>query len=340
MNDHYYTSVKSGYVGPIIPRGEHHYGQWMNNHYLYCIKKAADYHICVDAHEAVRPTGLCRTWPNLVANESARGGEYDQSSGNLPFHATILPFTRLLGGPMDYTPGIFDIKLSFIKGNHPNRYLRSTLCKQLALYLTMPSPLQMAADLPESYMKHMDAFQFIKDVAVDWDKSIYLEAEPMEYITAARKAKGSDNWFVGGVTGMKAHQSTVKLDFLDKGKKYVATIYQDAKNADYKTNPQAYVITKKTVASKSVKPSRLKDRIEPEGVHTQRLDVIQLGSDTRQITNTIAISIHIGRWINLIEKCITQPSRSLLLFCLNRKCGCRQSSNQQHFIHSFHKHHY
>lgn len=251
MNDHYYTSVKSGYVGPIIPRGEHHYGQWMNNHYLYCIKKAADYHICVDAHEAVRPTGLCRTWPNLVANESARGGEYDQSSGNLPFHATILPFTRLLGGPMDYTPGIFDIKLSFIKGNHPNRYLRSTLCKQLALYLTMPSPLQMAADLPESYMKHMDAFQFIKDVALDWQDSRYLEAEPGRYITVARQAKDTGLWFVGGVTGDDARTTQVTFDFLKKNHKYIATIYEDAPDADYETNPEAYNIRTVTVTNKS-----------------------------------------------------------------------------------------
>ena len=246
MVDNGYNAVKSGYVGNMIPRGEHHYGQWLNNHYLYAVKKAADYKICVNAHEAVRPTGLCRTYPNLIGNESARGTEYEAFGGSKPFHTTLLPFNRLIGGPMDYTPGIFEMDCA--NGSHCN----STICGQLALYVTMYSPLQMAADFPENYEKHMDAFQFIKDVAVDWDKSIYLEAEPMEYITAARKAKGSDNWFVGGVTGMKAHQSTVKLDFLDKGKKYVATIYQDAKNANYKTNPQAYVITKKTVTSKSV----------------------------------------------------------------------------------------
>lgn len=257
MNDHHYTSVKSGYVGPIIPRGEHHYGQWLNNHYLYCIKKAADYHICIDAHEAVRPTGLCRTWPNLIGNESARGGEYDHSSGNLPFHTTILPFTRLIGGPMDYTPGIFDIKLSFIKGDHPDRHLRTTLCKQLALYLTMPSPLQMAADLPESYMKHLDAFQFIKDVAVDWQKSIYLEAEPGRYITVARQAKDTGQWFLGGVTGDDARTANLTFAFLEKGKKYEATIYEDAPDADYETNPEAYNIRKVTINSKSKLPVRL-----------------------------------------------------------------------------------
>ena len=246
MKDYGYDAVKSGYVGNIIPRGEHHYSQLEINHYLHAVTRAADYHIMVNAHEAVRPTGLCRTYPNLIGNESARGTEYQAFGGTKPGHTAILPFTRLQGGPMDYTPGIFEMDCA--NGSHCN----STICGQLALYVTMYSPLQMAADFPENYEKHMDASQFIKDVAVDWDKSIYLEAEPMEYITAARKAKGSDNWFVGGVTGMKAHQSTVKLDFLDKGKKYVATIYQDAKNANYKTNPQAYVITKKTVTSKSV----------------------------------------------------------------------------------------
>ena len=246
MNKYGYDAVKTGYVGDIIPRGEYHYSQLMNNHYQRVIETAAKHHIMVNAHEATRPTGICRTWPNLVGNESARGTEYEAFGGNSTYHTVMLPFTRLQGGPMDYTPGIFEMDCA--NGSHCN----STICGQLALYVTMYSPLQMAADFPENYEKHMDAFQFIKDVAVDWDKSIYLEAEPMEYITAARKAKGSDNWFVGGVTGMKAHQSTVKLDFLEKGKKYVATIYQDAKNANYKTNPQAYVITKKTVTSKSV----------------------------------------------------------------------------------------
>ena len=246
MNKYGYDAVKTGYVGDIIPRGEYHYSQLMNNHYQRVVETAAKHHIMVNAHEATRPTGICRTWPNLVGNESARGTEYEAFGGSKPYHTVMLPFTRLQGGPMDYTPGIFEMDCA--NGSHCN----STICGQLALYVTMYSPLQMAADFPENYEKHMDAFQFIKDVAVDWDKSIYLEAEPMEYITAARKAKDSDNWFVGGVTGMKAHQSTVKLDFLDKGKKYVATIYQDAKNANYKTNPQAYVITKKTVTSKSV----------------------------------------------------------------------------------------
>ncbi len=246
MNDYGYDAVKSGYVGNIIPRGEHHYSQIEINHYLNAIKRAADYHIMVNAHEAVRPTGLCRTYPNLVGNESARGTEYQAFGGTKVGHTAILPFTRLQGGPMDYTPGIFE--MDCVNGSHCN----STICGQLALYVTFYSPLQMAADFPENYEKHMDAFQFIKDVAVDWDKSIYLEAEPMEYITAARKAKGSDNWFLGCVTGADAHQSTVKLDFLDKGKIYTATIYKDAPDADYKTNPQAYVITTQKVTSKSV----------------------------------------------------------------------------------------
>ena len=246
MNDYGYDAVKSGYVGNIIPRGEHHYSQIEINHYLNPIKRAADYHIMVNAHEAVRPTGLCRTYPNLVGNESARGTEYQAFGGTKVGHTAILPFTRLQGGPMDYTPGIFE--MDCVNGSHCN----STICGQLALYVTFYSPLQMAADFPENYEKHMDAFQFIKDVAVDWDKSIYLEAEPMEYITAARKAKGSDNWFLGCVTGADAHQSTVKLDFLDKGKTYTATIYKDAPDADYKTNPQAYVITTQKVTSKSV----------------------------------------------------------------------------------------
>ncbi|MBQ9288205.1 MAG: glycoside hydrolase family 97 protein [Bacteroidaceae bacterium] len=246
MKDYGYDAVKSGYVGNIIPRGEHHYSQIEINHYLNAIQRAADYHIMVNAHEAVRPTGLCRTYPNLVGNESARGTEYQAFGGTKVGHTAILPFTRLQGGPMDYTPGIFE--MDCVNGSHCN----STICGQLALYVTFYSPLQMAADFPENYEKHMDAFQFIKDVAVDWDKSIYLEAEPMEYITAARKAKGTDNWFLGCVTGADAHQSTVKLDFLDKGKTYTATIYKDAPDADYKTNPQAYEITTQKVTSKSV----------------------------------------------------------------------------------------
>jgi len=249
MNKYGYNAVKSGYVGDIIPRGEHHYGQWLVNHYLYAVKEAAKHRIMVNAHEAVRPTGLCRTYPNLIGNESARGTEYQAFGGTQPGHTAILPFTRLQGGPMDYTPGIFEMDLTY--AGNKSRVL-STIGGQLALYVTMYSPLQMAADLPENYEKHLDAFQFIKDVAVDWDKSVYLEAEPMEYITIARKAKGSDNWFMGSVAGKSAHDSQVKLDFLDEGRKYEAIIYADAKDADYLTNPQAYVITKKTVTTKTV----------------------------------------------------------------------------------------
>ncbi len=258
MADHGYNSVKSGYVGDIIPRGEHHYGQWMNNHYLYAVKKAAEYKICVNAHEAVRPTGLCRTYPNLIGNESARGTEFEPYDGNKPFHTTLLPFTRLIGGPMDYTPGIFDICLTFLnRENHGQ--IHTTLAKQLALYVTLYSPLQMAADLPESYERHLDAFQFIKDVAVDWDDSKYLEAEPGDYITVARKAKGTGNWFVGGITDENAHVSTFTLDFLEPGKEYVATLYTDAKDADYEKNPTAYQIKKGIVTNKtkiSVKMAR------------------------------------------------------------------------------------
>ncbi|MCL6217795.1 glycoside hydrolase family 97 protein [Zunongwangia pacifica] len=250
MKKYGYNSVKSGYVGDIIPRGEFHYGQWMVNHYLYAVKKAADYHIMVNAHEAVRPTGLRRTWPNLIGNESARGTEYQAFGGSNPNHVTILPFTRLIGGPMDYTPGIFEMDVSKLNPDN-NSHVNATLANQLALYVTMYSPLQMAADLPENYMRFPDAFQFIKDVAVDWDKSLYLEAEPGEYITIARKAKGTENWFVGNVNGTTPRTSKIKLDFLNEGKNYEATIYADAKGADYKTNPQAYKITKKTVTSKS-----------------------------------------------------------------------------------------
>ena len=246
MKDYGYDAVKSGYVGNLIPRGEHHYSQIAINHYQHAIERAADYKIMVNAHEAVRPTGLCRTYPNLIGNESARGTEYQAFGGITPGHTAILPFTRLQGGPMDYTPGIFEMQCS--NGSRAN----STIGGQLALYVTMYSPLQMAADFPENYEKHLDAFQFIKDVALDWDKSIYLEAEPMEYITAARKAKGSSSWFVGSVTGLKPHNSTLRLDFLDKGKTYVATVYANAPDADYKTNPQAYTITKGLVTAKSV----------------------------------------------------------------------------------------
>ena len=246
MRDYGYDAVKSGYVGNIIPRGEHHYSQIEINHYQHAIERAADYHIMVNAHEAVRPTGLCRTWPNLIGNESARGTEYQAFGGLPPGHTAIIPFTRLQGGPMDYTPGIFEMECA--SGSHCN----STICGQLALYVTLYSPLQMAADFPENYERFMDAFQFIKDVACDWDRSLYLEAEPMEYIVAARKAKDSDQWFIGGVTGMEPHASAVKLDFLDPNRKYEATIYKDAKDANYLTNPQAYVISRKTVTNKTV----------------------------------------------------------------------------------------
>ena len=250
MVDNGYNAVKSGYVGDIIPRGEYHYGQWMNNHYLYAVKKAAEYKIMVNAHEAVRPTGLCRTYPNLIGNESARGTEYEAFGGSKPFHTTILPFTRLIGGPMDYTPGIFDTKLDFM-GDLPHGQVQTTLCKQLALYVTMYCPLQMAADVIESYEARMDAFQFIKDVAVDWDESRYLEAEPGDYLTIARKAKGTNNWFVGGITDENARKVELKLDFLDADKKYVATLYADGKDADYKENPTSYQIKKGIVTNKT-----------------------------------------------------------------------------------------
>ena len=250
MVDNGYNAVKSGYVGDIIPRGEYHYGQWMNNHYLHAVKKAADYKISVNAHEAVRPTGLCRTYPNLIGNESARGTEYEAFGGNKPFHTTILPFSRLIGGPMDYTPGIFDLKLDFM-GDLPHSQVQTTLAKQLALYVTMYSPLQMAADRIESYENYMDAFQFIKYVAIDWDETKYLEAEPGDYLTIARKAKGSNNWFVGGITDENARTAHLSLDFLQPGKAYVATLYADAKDADYQTNPTAYQIKKGVVTSDS-----------------------------------------------------------------------------------------
>ena len=250
MNDYGYNAVKSGYVGNIIPRGEHHYGQWMVNHYLYAVKKAAEHKIMVNAHEAVRPTGLCRTYPNLIGNESARGGEYESFGGNKPFHTTILPFTRLMGGPMDYTPGIFETRIKNVNPNN-NSFVHSTLARQLALYVTMYSPLQMAADLPENYERFMDAFQFIKDVAVDWDDSKYLEAEPGRYITVARKAKGTNNWFVGCTAGEDGHMAHVSFDFLDPGRKYTATIYADGPTAHYEKNPQAYTIKQMKVTNKS-----------------------------------------------------------------------------------------
>ena len=250
MKDNGYDAVKSGYVVPILPRGENHYNQWIVNHYQYAIEKAAEYKIMVNAHEAIRPTGICRTYPNLIGNESARGTEYQAFGGSKPNHVTILPFTRLIGGPMDYTPGIFEMDISKLNPENTS-HLNSTLANQLALYLTMYSPLQMAADLPENYNRFPDAFQFIKDVAVDWSDSRYLEAEPGEYITVARKAKGTNNWFVGNVNGETARTSTISFDFLEKGKKYEATIYADAKNAHYKTNPQAYTIRKMNVTNKT-----------------------------------------------------------------------------------------
>ncbi|MCF2738285.1 glycoside hydrolase family 97 protein [Bacteroides caecigallinarum] len=250
MVDNGYNSVKSGYVGDIIPRGEHHYGQWMVDHYLYAVKKAADYKIMVNAHEAVRPTGLCRTYPNLIGNESARGTEYESFGGSNVNHTTILPFTRLIGGPMDYTPGIFELDCSKMNPTNTS-HVRSTLVRQLALYVTMYSPLQMAADIPENYERFMDAFQFIKDVAIDWDESRYLEAEPGEYITIARRAKGTDDWYVGCTAGYNGHKSDLKLDFLTPGKKYEAIIYADAKGTSWDNNPQAYTITKKKVTNKS-----------------------------------------------------------------------------------------
>ena len=245
MDKYGYDAVKGGYVGDIIPRGDHHFSQAMNNHYLYVVKEAAKHHIMVNAHEATRPTGLCRTYPNLIGNESARGTEYEAFGGSNPDHTVVLPFTRLQGGPMDYTPGILETQLKTWSDN-PN-YVHTTLAGQLALYLVMWGPIQMAADLPENYQKYADAFQFIKDVAVDWDDSRYIEAEPGDYITVARKAKGTDNWFVGGKCDENGHQSVVRLDFLDKGAKYECTLYADAKGADYEKNPKAYTITKRTV---------------------------------------------------------------------------------------------
>lgn len=243
-----YDAVKSGYVGPILPKGDFHYSQWAVNHYQYAVEKAAEYKIMVNAHEAVRPTGIARTYPNLIGNEAARGTEFQAFGGSKPNHVTILPFTRLIGGPMDYTPGIFEMDISKINPNN-NSHVNSTLANQLALYVTMYSPLQMAADLPENYNRFLDAFQFIKDVAVDWTDTKYLEAEPGNYITVARKAKGTQNWFVGNVNGETARSSTIQFDFLDKGVNYEATIYADAKEAHYKTNPQAYTIKKLTINS-------------------------------------------------------------------------------------------
>lgn len=250
MDKYGYNAVKSGYVGNMIPRGEHHYGQWLNNHYLYAVTEAAKHHIMVNAHEAVRPTGLCRTYPNLIGNESARGTEYESFAGNKPSHTTVLPFTRLQGGPMDYTPGIFEMDMRKINPSSQG-HVNSTLARQLALYVTMYSPLQMAADVPEVYERFMDAFQFIKDVPVDWDESRYIAAEPGRYIVAARKAKGGDDWYVGCTAGEDGYESNLAFDFLDKDRKYEAVIYSDAKDAHYATNPQAYTIIRKKVDCKT-----------------------------------------------------------------------------------------
>ncbi len=250
MKDNGYDAVKSGYVGPILPKGFYHYDQWTVNHYQYAIEKAAAYKIMVNAHEAVRPTGIARTYPNLIGNEAARGTEFQAFGGSKPNHVTILPFTRLIGGPMDYTPGVFEMDISKINPSNTS-HCNSTLANQLALYVTMYSPLQMAADFPETYNKFLDAFQFIKDVALDWDESKYLEAEPGQFITVVRKAKGKGDWFLGNVNGETPRTSTVTFDFLEKGKIYVATIYADAKNAHFKTNPQAYTIRKVVITNKS-----------------------------------------------------------------------------------------
>ncbi|MDT0649911.1 glycoside hydrolase family 97 protein [Autumnicola edwardsiae] len=250
MKKYGYDAVKSGYVGDILPRGENHYSQWLVNHYLYAVQKAADYEIMVNAHEAARPTGLARTWPNLIANESARGTEYQAFGGSKPNHVTVLPFTRQIGGPMDYTPGIFEMDISKLNPENTS-HVNSTIANQLALYVTMYSPLQMAADLPVNYNRFSDAFQFIKDVALDWDESIYLEAEPGDYVTVARKEKGDDNWFVGNVNGEETRTSKIKFDFLDPNKTYIATIYSDSKDAHFRNNPQAYEIRKVRVTNKS-----------------------------------------------------------------------------------------
>ena len=250
MNDHGYPAVKSGYVGDIIPRGENHYSQWLVNHYQFALERAADYKIMVNAHEAVRPTGICRTWPNLIGNESARGTEYQAFGGSKPNHTTVLPFTRLVGGPMDYTPGIFENNISIMNPNNKS-WVNTTLVNQLSLYVTMSSPLQMAADLPENYARFMDAFQFIKDVALDWQSSKYLEAEPGEYVTIARQEKGGNRWFVGSTNGETGRKSVIDFNFLAPKQLYLATIYADNKDAHYKENPQAYNIRKVIVTNKS-----------------------------------------------------------------------------------------
>ena len=250
MNDHGYPAVKSGYVGNMIPKGNNHYNQWMINHYLYAVTEAAKHKIMVNAHEAVRPTGLCRTWPNLIGNESARGTEYQAFGGSKPFHVSVLPFTRLIGGPMDYTPGIFETDISKVNPNN-NSHANCTLANQLGIYVVMSSPLQMAADLPENYDRFPEAFQFIKDVAIDWEESRYLEAEPGAYITVARKAKGTGDWFVGNVTGEKNHRSSIVFDFLEPGVEYVATVYSDTPESNCFTNTYAHSIRQYRCTSKS-----------------------------------------------------------------------------------------
>lgn len=257
MVDNGYHAVKTGYVGYIIPRNEYHSSQWMNNHYIHVVRRAADYKVMINSHEAVRPTGLCRTYPNWLAQESARGGEFETMGGNDPDHTCILPFTRLKGGPMDYTPGIFETRLSYYNGEKPNERVHTTLVKQMALYMTMPSPIQMVADLPSNYARFPDAFRFIEDVAVDWDNSWYLEAEPGDYITVARKAKGKNEWFVGGITDENRRTATIPFSWLPEGKQYIATIYEDGKDADWDTNPQSYQIRKVIVTPKSVLKQKL-----------------------------------------------------------------------------------
>ncbi|WP_341222162.1 glycoside hydrolase family 97 protein [Polaribacter atrinae] len=260
MKDNNYNAVKTGYVGKIIPRGEHHDGQWMVNHFIHVAERAADYKVMINSHEAVRPTGLNRTYPNLIAQESARGTEFEAMGGLTPEHTTILPFTRLMGGPMDFTPGIFQTDLTYYNTGG-NQRVNTTLTKQLAYYITMYSPLQMAADIPSNYERFPDAFQFIKDVALDWDNSYILEAEPGDYITIARKAKGKNEWFVGGITDENSRTSKIDFSYLPKGKKYIATIYADAKDASWNNNPQAYTVKKLMITSRS----KLKQFIAPGG---------------------------------------------------------------------------
>ncbi|MGM9787790.1 MAG: glycoside hydrolase family 97 protein [Candidatus Cryptobacteroides sp.] len=272
MNEHGYDAVKTGYVGGIVPRSEYHASQWMVSHYTYVAQKAAEKHIMVNSHEAVRPTGVSRTWPNWMAQESARGTEFESMGGNPADHTTILPFTRLMGGPMDYTPGIFETRMSYYEGGYkPDQWARTTLARQLALYLTMYSPIQMACDLPENYKRFPDAFQFIKDVPVDWEDSRYLEAEPGDYITVARKAKDCEDWYVGCTADENGHISTLKLDFLSPGALYEATIYADAPDAHYQANPQAYLIKTCLLSSKD----QLKIKAAPGGGYAIRFKAIE-----------------------------------------------------------------